>query len=213
MMKKFLIVLLSIILVFTLGACSNTQNTAEDKNNEEKEDEVVEPAKDIDENNEEQPEEKVEEEIENEIVEPTPETNEKEVTLYFVNKDYIETGNEDLEKLIGEKRIIKFDGISLEEAIVTELIEGTVDPKLSTVIPSNVQLINVEVSDKTAFVNFAQEGLFGGSMQETFTLSQIIKSLTELDTVDKVQFLIDGKKADSLMGHYDISQPFESPVH
>lgn len=212
-MKKFLIVLLSIILVFTLGACSNTQNTAEDKNNEEKEDEVVEPAKDIDENNEEQPEEKVEEEIENEIVEPTPETNEKEVTLYFVNKDYIETGNEDLEKLIGEKRVIKFDGISLEEAIVTELIEGTEDPKLSTVIPSNVQLINVEVSDKTAFVNFAQEGLFGGSMQETFTLSQIIKSLTELDTVDKVQFLIDGKKADSLMGHYDISQPFESPVH
>lgn len=212
-MKKLLIVFLSIILVFTLGACSDTQNTAEDKNNVEQEDEIVEPEKDTDENNEDPLEEEVEEETENEIVEPTPKTNEKEVTLYFVNKDYIETGNEDLEKLIGEKRVIKFDGISLEEAIVTKLIEGTEDPKLSTVIPSNVQLINVEVSDKTAFVNFAQEGLFGGSMQETFTLSQIIKSLTELDTVDKVQFLIDGKKADSLMGHYDISQPFENPVH
>ncbi len=173
-MRKFLILLLSIILIFTLAACSNTQNKSE--------------------------------EIEKE-------TNEKEATLYFVNKDYIDTGDESLEKLIGEKRIIQFDDISLEEAIVKELIKGTENTELSTVIPSNVQLINVEVTDKIAFVNFAQEGLFGSSMQETFTLSQIIKSLTELDTVEKVQFLIHGKKAESLMGHYDISQPFEEPVY
>lgn len=212
-MKKLLIIFLSIILVFTLSACRSTINKAEDNNIEEKENDIAGLKTETveDEMNEEG--EEIEEEPENEVVEPTPETNEKEVTLYFVNKEYIETGNESLEKLIGEKRVIKYDGISLEEAIVQELIEGTKDPKLATVIPSNVQLINVEVADKTAFVNFAQEGLFGGSMQETFTLSQIIKSLTELDTVDKVQFLIDGKKADSLMGHYDISQPFENPVH
>lgn len=212
-MKKLLIIFLSIILVFTLSACRSTINKAEDNNIEEKENDIAGLKTETveDEMNEEG--EEIEEEPENEVVEPTPETNEKEVTLYFVNKEYIETGNESLEKLIGEKRVIKYDGISLEEAIVQELIEGTEDPKLATVIPSNVQLINVEVADKTAFVNFAQEGLFGGSMQETFTLSQIIKSLTELDTVDKVQFLIDGKKADSLMGHYDISQPFENPVH
>ena len=51
--------------------------------------------------------------------------------------------------------------------------------------------------------------MFGGSLQESFTISQIVKSLTELSSVNRVQFLIDGKKEESLMGHFDISKPFE----
>ncbi|NLL51790.1 MAG: GerMN domain-containing protein, partial [Peptococcaceae bacterium] len=37
---------------------------------------------------------------------------------------------------------------------------------------------------------------------------QIIQSLTDLETVDSVQFLLDGKKAETLMGHMSIADPF-----
>ena len=73
-------------------------------------------------------------------------------------------------------------------------MKGPENDDLSTLIPTNVKLLGVEVSDNTAFVNFAQEGLHGGSMQEIFTIDQIVGSLLELDNVKKVQFLIDGEK-------------------
>ena len=151
-----------------------------------------------------------ESEDDNQVVEPTPKTDEEEVVLYFANKEYIDTGDESLEKLIPEKRVVKYGDISLEEVIVKELMKGPKKDDLSTVIPSSIKLLGVEVSDGTAFVNFAQEGLFGGSMQEDFTITQIVNSLLELDNIERVQFLIDGEKAESLMGHIDISEPFES---
>lgn len=143
------------------------------------------------------------------IVEPSPKTDEKEVALYFVNKKYVETGDEKIEKLITEKRIVKYGDISLEEAVVRELMKGPESPELNTEIPSSAKLISVETADGTAFVNFAQEGLYGGSLQESFTISQIVNSLIGLGSTKKVQFMIDGKKAETLMGHLDISKPFE----
>ena len=47
-------------------------------------------------------------------------------------------------------------------------------------------------------------------MQESFTISQIVNSLVELDSVERVQFLIDGQKGETLMGHFEISEPFEN---
>ena len=51
----------------------------------------------------------------------------------------------------------------------------------------------MEVADGTAFVNFAQEGLYGGSMQEIFTIMQITRLLMNWDIL-KRQFLIDDKQ-------------------
>ena len=50
-------------------------------------------------------------------------------------------------------------------------------------------------------------------MQEDFTIAQIVNTLLELDHIDKVQFLIDGKKAETLMGHISITEPFEEPIY
>lgn len=179
-----MIILLVLVLAFSLVACTNTKNPVNDEDV-------------VDENNE------------NEVVEPTPETKKEEVTLYFANKKYVETGDESHEELLPEKRVIEYKDISLEETIVRELIKGPKDDELSTVIPQSAKLLSVEVEDGTAFINFAQEGLNGGSMQENFTISQIVNSLIELDSVERVQFLIDGEKAETLMGHFEISEPFE----
>lgn len=178
-------------MVLTLGACTPKKTVEENKPP------IVENP--IDENNQ-----------GDEVVNPTPQKESKEVTLYFGNKKYIETGDEGLDKLIPEKRVIQYDDISLEEKIVRELMKGPENTEeTSTVIPSTAKLLGVELEDGTAFVNFAQEGMSGGSMQEIFTIDQIVASLTELDSVDRVQFLIDGKVAESLMGHISIDQPFE----
>lgn len=151
-------------------------------------------------------------EEENEVVDPTPAVDVREVTLYFLNDKYVETGDESLEKLIPETREIQIGNISLEEAIVKELMAGPKSQGVTSVIPAGAQLLGVEVADKTAFVNFAREGLFGGSLEETYTINQIVASLTDLDSVDRVQFLIDGQKGDSLMGHYSIDEAFERPI-
>lgn len=182
-MKKYLGIVLAVLMILTLAACA-PENPA------------VETPKDNVENN-------------GEVVDPSPKTESKEVTLYFANNEYIETGDESIEKLGTEQRVVEYGDTSLEESIVRELIKGPENTeKFSTEIPSSAELIGVEVADGTVFVNFAGEGMYGGSLQETFTINQIVASLLALESVERVQFLIDGKKAESLMGHYSIEEPF-----
>lgn len=195
-MKKFIAILLILAIAVGITACT-PKEPANDNNNI------------IGGNPSEQPGDIDTEDEENEVVDPTPSTDSEEVTLYFANNKYVEIGDESLEKLIGENRVVEYGSISLEEAVVRELMNGPESSELSTQIPATAKLLGVEISDGTAFVNFAAEGMFGGSMQESFTINQIVKSLIELDTVDRVQFLIDGQKVESLMGHYSIQEPFE----
>jgi len=143
------------------------------------------------------------------VEDPTPST--EIVTLYFSNNEYLMTGNEELDKFIAEEKEIETDNTTLEEAIVRELMKDPKDTdKLRTSIPSTAKLLDVEVNDGIAYVNFAQDGLNGGSLEESMTIGQIVNSLGELDSVDKVQFLIDGQEGESLMGHIDISEPIEA---
>ncbi|NLM20229.1 MAG: GerMN domain-containing protein [Peptococcaceae bacterium] len=180
-MRKVLALLLLLVMIFSLPACRSTAQTPKNESLSGQQEQTADPS---------------------------PQTEEKEVALYFVNNEYVQTGNEDLEKLIPEKRIIEYGTISLEEAVVRELLKGTESEELSTGIPSTVKLLGVEVTDSTAYVNFAAEGLNGGSFQEMMTIEQIIQTLTDLETVDSVQFLVDGEKAETLMGHMSIADPF-----
>lgn len=184
-MKKYISIFIVVVMILSLAACSAPNKEPVDTDEKQ--------GGDV-------------------IVEPSPKTDEKEVTLYFANKKYVETGDEKIEKLISEKRVVKYGDISLEEAVVRELMKGSESQELYTEIPSSAKLINVEVADGTAFVNFAQEGLYGGSLQESFTISQIVNSLIGLESVKRVQFMIDGKKAETLMGHIYTMGAFEKKV-
>lgn len=200
MKRKLIGVLLGIVMVFTLIGCDNAEEPVEDITTNPVEEDVDEP--ETEENIGE--DEDVEEDLEDEVA---PEKKEKEVTLYFANKEYIETGDEDLEKLIEEKRSVEYEGEGLEEAIFEELKKGPEKLESETVIRENINILDIEVSGATAFVNFDGENLSGGSMEEIFIIDQITNTLFELDYIDKVQFLINGEKAESLMGHMDISEP------
>ena len=106
-------------------------------------------------------------------------------------------------------RVILHKDISVEESIVRELINGPISSNLVNVIPESLEILSVEAIDGTVYVNFSGEGMYGSSMQEYFTIEQIVASLFELDGIKSVQFLVNGEKVESLMGHIGVLEPFK----
>lgn len=183
-MKKILTLLLILALTISLAACRK---------------ETAQPEEPVVETPVETPDEPLEEEV-----------PQKDVTLYFANEEYIQTGDESLDKMVVEIRTIDIMEMGLEELVVRSLMEGPTIEGARNAIPSTVKLNGVEVKDNIAYVDFASEGMHGGSLEETYTINQIVASILALDTVDKVQFLLDGEPGVSLMGHYGIEKPFDA---
>lgn len=185
-MKKSILLIISLLLVFSLIGCTPKS-------------EPVEPEEPV----VEEPVEPVEPE------EPMEQT--QDVVLHFGNNEYILSGDEKFEFMLTEERTIEYGPeMCLEEAIVRVLMAGPEDTeKMSTGFPKSVELIGVDTLDGTSYVNFKGEGLNGGSTEESYIISQTVESLGGLDYVDRIQFLIDGQEAESLMGHVSIEEPIE----
>jgi germination protein M len=127
----------------------------------------------------------------------------REVTLYFPKKSG--------DKLVKERRAIKItDQQPIAQYIINEIIKGPTDKSLSSAISSDTVLISVETSGNICFVNFRSNFLdknTGSAQQEKLAVYAIVDSLTELDTVNRVQFLIDGKRVDNF-GNINIRSMF-----
>ena len=134
-----------------------------------------------------------------------PAATEQELTLYFA-----ESG---ANGLVAEKRTIEVEEPDqLPSLIVQELIAGPVNDSLYPTIPPETRLISVKLEAGTAMVDFSQEIIskhWGGSTGETMTIMSLVNSLTELSEVDRVQILVEGEVVDSLLGHWDSSEPIE----
>lgn len=117
----------------------------------------------------------------------------REVILYFPNKE----GN----KLVRERRSIKItDQQPLAQYIINELIKGPSNKELSKALNKDTVLISVETSDNICFVNFRSNFIdknTGSAEQEKMAVYAVVDSLTELDAIDSVQFLINGKRVDN----------------
>lgn len=137
------------------------------------------------------------------------EKQEIQVTLYYANMKYAETGDESLEKVLPFKKKFSKNTASLYMAVLNELknvpagVEG-----LGTQIPQNAKLLGVEIKEGIAYADYSSEGLNGGSLQEMLVITQIVNTLTGMEGIRGVQFLVDGTETDMFMGHADISKPF-----
>ena len=112
--------------------------------------------------------------------------------------------------LIPEVRTVKLIENNLEKAIIQELIKGPTSKNCLSVIPQDTKLISIETKDKICFVNFSSEFTSkhsGGSQGEMLTVYSIVNSLTELEHIDKVQFMVEGNKIDN--SHFDFFEPIE----
>ena len=74
-------------------------------------------------------------------------------------------------------------------------------------IKEDLQILGVKVDRGVAFVDFARINLSGGSLEEMLLIQGVVKTMTGLPGVKAVQFLIDGKPTDTLMGHLSADKP------
>lgn len=117
----------------------------------------------------------------------TPDTSYK---IYF--------SNEDSEFLVPERRNFNVSsGETVEKLIMAELMKGPKEGGHFRTIPQEAKLLSIETKDGVCFVNFSKEFVekhSGGTTEQQLTIYSIVNSLTELSTVERVQFLIEGEK-------------------
>ena len=110
------------------------------------------------------------------------------VRLYFAD--------EDKQMLVGENRKINIlDTRQIEQYIVAELIKGPKVKGHERLLPKNTEIVSVETTDGTCYVNFKKS--VSSEASRELMLYSIVNSLTERSGVDCVQFLVDGKKIDN----------------
>lgn len=141
------------------------------------------------------------------VISPEPK-NYKVVKLYFQNRNA--TGFN-----VEEREIEVNPNEPLEKYIIEELIKGPNEADSYPTVPSETKLrsIKTETTDGICYVDLSSDFVTkhsGGSTSEWFTIYSIVNSLTELDNVNKVQFLIEGEKLQEFKGHIDFSKLFEA---
>ncbi|MGI6751524.1 MAG: GerMN domain-containing protein [Anaerovoracaceae bacterium] len=129
-----------------------------------------------------------------------------EITLYYVNNEYIMSGSESLETILPVKKMVAIGDDSIEELVVSELQSDPDEEGLSTAL-SDIEILGVETIDSLVYVNISSENLSGSSLTESLLLQQLIYSLTEIPGIEAVQVLVDGEVTESLMGHILIEEP------
>lgn len=139
-------------------------------------------------------------------------TQDYRVTLFFANEEYIATGDESLEKfMVSESEMTSEPGKAYQAAL--DLLRTAPEKGYSTVITDQIKFNEVYVEGDTAYVDLSSEGLNGGSLEETFLISQIVDTLINtFKEIKQVQFLVDGEVAETLMGHVDAAQPFNKDL-
>ena len=124
------------------------------------------------------------------------------VTLYYVNPDYLETGDESVEPLITKEATLSLEEDEAEERYeeTLELLADSEDGADTMIRYGMVD--EVAVSGGLATVNFDSEEMHGGSMEETYLIEQIVRTLIKsFDDVERVRFTVDEQEVDTLMGH------------
>ena len=126
-----------------------------------------------------------------------------ELTLYFANSKG--------DKLVKENFSVAFSrNVSIERAIVEQLIKG---PDITTngmTLPANLKLLNISVKDGICYVNLNSEFLTEiVNVSSSIPIYSIVDSLCELSNIDKVQFLINGDSKKVYRESISLDAPFE----
>lgn len=133
-------------------------------------------------------------------------TNWQVLLLYFADQEG--------KKLVCQQRGIEVkQSQSVEYQIVEQLISGpdkSSESNLAATVPSDTKIRDIKTEEGICYVNLSREFLKKqGNISETLIIYSIVNSLTELDTVNKVQFLIEGEKINEYSGDIDFSKPFD----
>jgi len=127
-----------------------------------------------------------------------------EITLFYANLDA--TG------LVAEVR-----SASNKEAkdcvfVLNELIGGTLNSELVNVIPPQTKVNSATCENGICTVDLSADFISkNGTASEQMAIYSVVNTLCSMDGIDKVQFIIDGKKI-MIFGSYIFDQPFEADM-
>ena len=129
----------------------------------------------------------------------------KTLRLYFAGRNTEHV-------LIAEDRALQVDGDKINElTILNELIKGTNIPDAMSLIPASTKVLSCETKEGICYVNLSRDFMDKkpeGSSSETLLIDSIVYTLTEMDSISKVVFLIEGEKAETF-GQRVFHEPFE----
>ena len=113
------------------------------------------------------------------------------VSLYFNQKD--------TNTLIPEARTIDVKELTKEPytTLLNLLIEGHKSENLEKVIPEGTKVNKVELKNDILYVDFSKEFIEnhkGGAENESRTIYSIVNTLTQLNEIEAIKILIDGKE-------------------
>ncbi|QOX64246.1 GerMN domain-containing protein [Anoxybacterium hadale] len=130
------------------------------------------------------------------------------VALFYANEEYVASGDEAIEKF----KVYETELSSVPEKVymeTLELLRNSPDKGYDTMLGDQIKLNRVYAEGDTAFVDLGADGLSGGSMEELYLISQIVDTLiNSFEEIKQVQFLVDGKVPETLMGHVGTEDPF-----
>ena len=131
----------------------------------------------------------------------------REITLYFANFE--------AKKLVPEKREIFIQPNMVKEIrkLVEELIRGPRNKKSTRTLPPQAKLrsLYIDFNEAIAYVDFSENIAKyspGGSTGEILSVYSISNSIIDnFPEIKQVKVLIDGKEAQTLLGHIDLTRP------
>lgn len=113
------------------------------------------------------------------------------ISLYFINKE--------TKEINPEARTIKVNLLINDpyKYLLEQLIEGPKNEKLEKGIPENTKLNKVELKEDILYIDFSKEFIENapkGKVNEQKIIETIVKTVTELNEVNYIKILIDGKE-------------------
>lgn len=121
----------------------------------------------------------------------------RQVVLYFASAD----GTLEEE----DREIPKEDGIA--RATMDQLIQGPREEDLSATLPADTELLDINISGGLCTVDFSEHLMNGlnSSEHQLTALYSIVNTLTQFDSVERVQVLVEGQQLGEISG-VDASQ-------
>jgi hypothetical protein len=134
---------------------------------------------------------------------PVPDQTKYSLKLYF--------GSPNNNRLVSEERIIISDELQEEKLIIEEIIKGPRNKILKASIPVETKLLSIKTIDNICYVNLSKSFLDSyrwDLMNEAITIWSVVNSLTEIEQIQAVQFLIEGDRVGAIEKYYSLKEPF-----
>ena len=128
------------------------------------------------------------------------------VTLTYPSTAYIVDGDEDNKK-VTEQVTVTATKDDVVTKVLDQLSQAPETEDAEAVGLDKFDYSKSKLDGTTAVVDLSGD-VTGGSLDEDVLARSIVNSLLSVDGIKAVEFTVNGEKAESLMGHVDISEPF-----